>query len=124
MTLGGASGHAYGEASYWDNRYRQDPGPFDWYQKYVALAPLFDLYLQRHNRVLLVGCGNSGKPSASAIFPPPGALLPGPGACSSRWTTFSTQEFLFQKPIIPSPSTSKHLQICFWLYSFYGGQWD
>ncbi|CAA7398549.1 unnamed protein product [Spirodela intermedia] len=58
MTLGG-SGHAYGEASYWDNRYSQDPGPFDWYQKYVALAPLFDLYLQRRHRLLLVGCGNS-----------------------------------------------------------------
>lgn len=52
---------AYGEAWYWDNRYSQDPGPFDWYQKYPALSPLLDLYLLRYNRVLLVGCGNSGK---------------------------------------------------------------
>ena len=64
----GSSGHAYGEASYWDNRYKQDPGPFDWYQKYVAMAPIFDLYLRRHQRVLLVGCGNSGNPSSSLVI--------------------------------------------------------
>lgn len=62
MTLGTSSTkQAYGEAWYWDNRYSQDPGPFDWYQKYPALSPLLDLYLLRYNRVLLVGCGNSGK---------------------------------------------------------------
>uniref|UniRef100_A0A1D1YMH8 Endothelin-converting enzyme 2 n=1 Tax=Anthurium amnicola TaxID=1678845 RepID=A0A1D1YMH8_9ARAE len=62
MTLGGAAAtatHAYGEASYWDQRYRQDAGPFDWYQKYGPLAPLLDLYLRRRHRALLVGCGNS-----------------------------------------------------------------
>ncbi|XP_072981218.1 uncharacterized protein [Typha angustifolia] len=60
MTLGSSSGtHAYGEASYWDERYRRDSGPFDWYQKYAALAPLLDLYLSRSHRILLVGCGNS-----------------------------------------------------------------
>ncbi|KAG0475936.1 hypothetical protein HPP92_012777 [Vanilla planifolia] len=60
MTLGTSTGsHAYGEPSYWDQRYRQDPGPFDWYQKYKTLAPLFDLYISRSHRVLLVGCGNS-----------------------------------------------------------------
>lgn len=58
MTLGTAT-HAYGEPSYWDHRYRQDPGPFDWYQKYNTLAPLFDLYIQRHQRALIIGCGNS-----------------------------------------------------------------
>ncbi|MQM08485.1 hypothetical protein Taro_041339 [Colocasia esculenta] len=61
MTLSGGTTatHAYGEASYWDQRYRQDQGPFDWYQKYAALRPLLDLYLGRSRRVLLVGCGNS-----------------------------------------------------------------
>ncbi|KAK6930341.1 Methyltransferase type 11 [Dillenia turbinata] len=57
MTLG--STHAYGEPSYWDKRYGQESGPFDWYQKYPALAPLLDLYLSRHYRILVVGCGNS-----------------------------------------------------------------
>ncbi|RZS16585.1 hypothetical protein BHM03_00048601, partial [Ensete ventricosum] len=60
MTLGTATKHDYGEPSYWDRRYRQYQGPFDWYQKYQSLAPLFDLYLRRPHRLLLVGCGNSG----------------------------------------------------------------
>ncbi|XP_074568136.1 uncharacterized protein LOC141824706 [Curcuma longa] len=63
MTPGAAaaatSTHAYGEASYWDQRYSKDRGTFDWYQKYQSLGPLFDLYLRRHHRLLLVGCGNS-----------------------------------------------------------------
>ncbi|WOK96065.1 methyltransferase-like protein 13 [Canna indica] len=54
-----ATTHAYGEASYWDQRYSNDQGAFDWYQKYQSLSPLFDLYLRRHHRLLLVGCGNS-----------------------------------------------------------------
>ncbi|KAG9459913.1 hypothetical protein H6P81_004421 [Aristolochia fimbriata] len=58
MTLG-TSTQAYGEPSYWDKRYSKDPAPFDWYQKYPALAPLFQLYLRHHHRILLVGCGNS-----------------------------------------------------------------
>ncbi|KAF3779119.1 Methyltransferase-like protein 13 [Nymphaea thermarum] len=57
MTFGGTQ--AYGEPSYWDKRYSQDPGPFDWYQKYATLAPLFNLYIQRSHRILIVGCGNA-----------------------------------------------------------------
>ncbi|KAK1315614.1 hypothetical protein QJS10_CPA05g00121 [Acorus calamus] len=58
MTLGGST-HAYGEPTYWDRRYRQAEGAFDWYQKYKALSPLLDLYLRRDRPVLVVGCGNS-----------------------------------------------------------------
>ncbi|XP_051127756.1 uncharacterized protein LOC127249135 isoform X2 [Andrographis paniculata] len=50
---------AYGEASYWDNRYALDPSTFDWYQKYPSLAPLIRLYVPPNDRVLIVGCGNS-----------------------------------------------------------------
>ncbi|XP_057959009.1 uncharacterized protein LOC131151684 [Malania oleifera] len=50
---------AYGEPSYWDNRYANESGPFDWYQKYPSLAPLLRLYVSPHHRVLVVGCGNS-----------------------------------------------------------------
>ncbi|GAB4859031.1 hypothetical protein Ancab_010499 [Ancistrocladus abbreviatus] len=57
MTLG--SSQAYGEASYWDIRYSQESGPFDWYQRYCSLAPLLNLYLPRGSRILVVGCGNS-----------------------------------------------------------------
>ncbi|KAI3977285.1 hypothetical protein MKX01_030911 [Papaver californicum] len=58
MTLGTTT-QAYGEPSYWDNRYTQDPGPFDWYQKYPALSPLLHLYVPQHNRLLVIGCGNA-----------------------------------------------------------------
>ncbi|XWS08436.1 hypothetical protein CRYUN_Cryun40dG0002400 [Craigia yunnanensis] len=60
MTLGTPSTQAYGEPWYWDNRYAHESASFDWYHKYPALAPLFHLYLpQRHQRILVVGCGNS-----------------------------------------------------------------
>lgn len=57
MTLGNPQ--AYGDASYWDNRYRQDNGPFDWYQQYSGLAPLFHLYIPKRHRILMIGCGNA-----------------------------------------------------------------
>ncbi|CAI9779706.1 unnamed protein product [Fraxinus pennsylvanica] len=59
MTLGNTQTQAYGEPSYWDNRYTEDPGPFDWYQNYPSLSPLLRLYIHHHHRVLVVGCGNS-----------------------------------------------------------------
>ncbi|GMJ12327.1 hypothetical protein like AT3G17365 [Hibiscus trionum] len=61
MTLGTPpSSQAYGEPWYWDNRYAHEPAPFDWYQKYSALAPLIRFYVPHHHqRVLVVGCGNS-----------------------------------------------------------------
>ncbi|KAF8401234.1 hypothetical protein HHK36_012165 [Tetracentron sinense] len=58
MTLG-TSTQAYGDPSYWNNRYTQEPGPFDWYQKYPDLAPLLNLYIPRNHRILVVGCGNA-----------------------------------------------------------------
>lgn len=60
MTLGmGSTTQAYGEPSYWDRRYSQEQGPFDWYQKYSSLAPLINLYILRSHRSLVIGCGNS-----------------------------------------------------------------
>ncbi|XP_016198017.1 methyltransferase-like protein 13 [Arachis ipaensis] len=53
------STQAYGEPWYWDNRYSNEPGPFDWYQKYLTLAPIINLYVPRHHSTLVVGCGNS-----------------------------------------------------------------
>ncbi|KAK7274868.1 hypothetical protein RIF29_15969 [Crotalaria pallida] len=50
---------AYGEPWYWDNRYSNEPGPFDWYQKYPSLAPIINLYAPRSNPILVVGSGNS-----------------------------------------------------------------
>lgn len=50
---------AYGEASYWDDRYKQDTGSFDWYQQYSGLAPLLHMYAPKTSRILMVGCGNA-----------------------------------------------------------------
>eukprot|EP00897_Mesotaenium_endlicherianum_P010984 jgi/Mesen1/9914/ME000070S09198 len=51
--------HNYGEADYWNDRYENDSTPFDWYQKYDALIPLFQKYLKKDARLLMVGCGNA-----------------------------------------------------------------
>lgn len=59
MTLGMGGTQSYGEPSYWDKRYTQEDSPFDWYQKYTALAPLLHLYLSPSHRILAIGCGNS-----------------------------------------------------------------
>ncbi|KAF5191839.1 Methyltransferase-like protein [Thalictrum thalictroides] len=59
MTMGTTTTQAYGEPAYWDNRYALDPGPFDWYQKYPSLSPLFHLYVPSHHQILVVGCGNA-----------------------------------------------------------------
>ncbi|XP_022636136.1 endothelin-converting enzyme 2 isoform X2 [Vigna radiata var. radiata] len=54
-----SSTQVYGEPWYWDNRYTNEPGPFDWYQKYITLAPIISLYVPPTQRILIVGCGNS-----------------------------------------------------------------
>ncbi|XP_028767378.1 EEF1A lysine methyltransferase 4-like [Neltuma alba] len=58
-TVTASATQAYGETWYWDNRYSNEPGPFDWYQKYQTLAPIMNLYVPRKHRILVVGCGNS-----------------------------------------------------------------
>lgn len=60
MTKGKGQPQAYGDESYWDNRYSQDVGSFDWYQRYAGLAPLINMYLPKTENVLMVGCGNAG----------------------------------------------------------------
>ena len=78
---------AYGEPSYWDERYSHESGPFDWYQKYNALAPLLHLYIPLHHRVLVVGCGNSGST--------PWSLIPLLSSDLSVFLHFSLVSFFF-----------------------------
>ncbi|KAK1385514.1 Methyltransferase-like protein 13 [Heracleum sosnowskyi] len=56
-----SSTQAYGEEWYWDKRYEQESGPFDWYQKYSSLSPLLHLYIPQSTTtsLLVVGCGTS-----------------------------------------------------------------
>lgn len=57
-----SSTQAYGEEWYWDKRYEQESGTFDWYQKYPSLSPLLHLYIPQPTTasLLVVGCGTSG----------------------------------------------------------------
>jgi len=75
MTLKGKGvPQAYGDETYWDTRYSQDVGPFDWYQRYAGMAPLINMYLPKEGNLLMVGCGNAGlllDHSISFIYPPP-----------------------------------------------------
>ncbi|KAH7426419.1 hypothetical protein KP509_10G001400 [Ceratopteris richardii] len=50
---------AYGEASYWDERYKHEYGSFDWYQKYSGLLSLLQKYVPKDSHILMVGCGNA-----------------------------------------------------------------
>ncbi|CAM6093014.1 unnamed protein product [Calypogeia fissa] len=50
---------AYGDEEYWDNRYSNDAGSFDWYQRYSGLSPLVNKYVLKTSRILMVGCGNA-----------------------------------------------------------------
>ncbi|GAV81625.1 Methyltransf_11 domain-containing protein [Cephalotus follicularis] len=49
----------YGDALYWDARYVQDAGTFDWYQRYSSLRPFVRHFIPTSSRVLMVGCGNA-----------------------------------------------------------------
>ncbi|XP_050104729.1 uncharacterized protein LOC126584363 isoform X2 [Malus sylvestris] len=50
----------YGDALYWDARYVQEGGSFDWYQRYSSLRPFVRHFIPISSSVLMVGCGNAG----------------------------------------------------------------
>ncbi|PHJ23033.1 methyltransferase [Cystoisospora suis] len=51
---------AYGKLDYWDERYRKDAEPFDWFQRYAALKPiLLECGLEAESKILNLGCGTS-----------------------------------------------------------------
>lgn len=49
----------YFDEAYWNSRYTQDAGPFDWYQQYEGIAPVIKMHSQPSDRVLMVGCGSA-----------------------------------------------------------------
>jgi len=51
--------HAYSDANYWNNRYKRDPEPFDWYQPYSGIKHILRREILLSQRILMVGCGNS-----------------------------------------------------------------
>lgn len=53
---------AYTEAAYWERRFQETDGIFDWYATFQELEPLFQEHCPptQDPEVLMVGCGNSG----------------------------------------------------------------
>ncbi|KAL8451989.1 hypothetical protein Emed_001643 [Eimeria media] len=50
----------YASLEHWEERYKKDPDPFDWFNKYAALKPiLLDAGLQESSNILMLGCGTS-----------------------------------------------------------------
>lgn len=58
----------YGDALYWNARYVQEGGSFDWYQRYSALRPFVRKYIPTSSRVLMVGCGNARNFSSTSYL--------------------------------------------------------
>jgi SAM-dependent methyltransferase len=50
---------AYGTTAYWNERYTDDPDPFDWYQTYAGIKGILAKHLTKKGRVLMAGAGNS-----------------------------------------------------------------
>lgn len=53
---------ALASKEYWDERYKQDPQPFDWYQRYKSsetFKAMLAHHLEKTSHALVVGCGSS-----------------------------------------------------------------
>ncbi|KAJ2452962.1 hypothetical protein EV183_002547 [Coemansia sp. RSA 2336] len=49
----------YGTHEYWQQRYAQEEGSFDWFKTYADLKPLLHQHVPRDARIVMLGCGNS-----------------------------------------------------------------
>ena len=50
----------YGDPKYWDRRYKENDGNvFDWLEDYNTLKSIFEGLINKNNKILMLGCGNS-----------------------------------------------------------------
>ncbi|KAK2948981.1 putative kinase domain protein [Blattamonas nauphoetae] len=52
----------FSSLSYWEDKYEQDPGPFDWYMTYEDLESHLQPFLKEKSSILDIGCGTSYLP--------------------------------------------------------------
>jgi SAM-dependent methyltransferase len=61
---------SYASALYWDHRYLQAKGPFEWYQDWPRLNTILGSIFSGTERVLNIGCGNAPMSSSMReVFP-------------------------------------------------------
>ena len=51
----------YGRIEFWEDRYKKDKEPFDWYQKYGGIRDIITQYIKHDVNILNIGAGNSSK---------------------------------------------------------------
>ncbi|KAJ1609085.1 methylase [Cryptosporidium canis] len=52
----------YGTAEYWEDRYRKDSNPYDWYQRWESMKGVIKDYLKLDDKILIIGNGTSRLP--------------------------------------------------------------
>jgi hypothetical protein len=49
----------YSQLKYWEERYENNPDPFDWYQTYTSLKEKLGSLAKPEEKILVVGAGSS-----------------------------------------------------------------
>jgi hypothetical protein len=49
----------YSKLSYWEDRYKANPEPFDWYQIYDKLKEKISSFIKPLDKILILGAGTS-----------------------------------------------------------------
>ncbi|KAK6590106.1 hypothetical protein RS030_182713 [Cryptosporidium xiaoi] len=52
----------YGTPEYWEDRYKKDPNPYDWYQRWDSIREVVKDYLKIDDKILVIGNGTSRIP--------------------------------------------------------------
>lgn len=55
--------HDYSSNAYWDKRYGEQEGPYDWYVGWDEAKQVLEKYVESEDQILIVGCGTSMFPA-------------------------------------------------------------
>lgn len=50
------------------NLFAREKVPFEWFQRYSALRPIFQEHVRPYDKVLVIGCGNSSMLNVTINF--------------------------------------------------------